>query len=100
MEKKKRHYSLDLIKKMVVRGDWRMTSMSVSHAWKDFGIIQKGVQKVILELEMRDFYKSMTSYHQSTYWQDVYRPMVGSTMAYIKLSIVDNETVVVQFKRK
>jgi motility quorum-sensing regulator/GCU-specific mRNA interferase toxin len=55
---------------------------------------------VVLGLTAGDFYKSMTTYHDHTFWQDVYhaRTPVGKT-AYIKATLQAG-AVVIQFKEK
>lgn len=52
-------------------------------------------------LNPSDFYKSMTTYHDHTLWQDVYltRTPTGQ-MAYIKLATVKSGRPVIQFKEK
>lgn len=100
MEKKKRHYPLDRIKQLVNEGSWTITSTALKNAWQDFGWLKKDIQETLMGLENDVFYKSMTSYQDSAYWQDVYRRMCGKVVAYIKISIVDDQTVVIQFKRK
>lgn len=100
MEKKKRHYPLERIKKLVFEGNWRATAMALANAWTDFGFLQSDIRDVLLRLGPRDFYKSMTSHADAAYWQDVYRPVLNGIMGYLKISIVDDQIVVIQFKRK
>ena len=52
----------------------------------------------MLGLEVKDFYKSMTTLHDSTLWQDVYHPNIEGTRAYVKVQIADDTTVVISFK--
>ena len=52
----------------------------------------------VLTLGAGDFYKSMTTHHDRTLWQDVYRPLVEDERAYVKVQIVDDTTVVISFK--
>ena len=100
MEKRKRHYSLDILRELINKGDWKITRTATLNAWLDFKLLQADIRDVVLNLGTQDFYKSMTSYDAPFVWQDVYRPMVKGIMAYIKLSIMDDQTVVIQFKRK
>lgn len=100
MEKRKRHYSLELVKKLVSDGDWRPTKTAVTNAWHDFECKPSDIRDTVLKLGARDFYKSMTAYDDHTLWQDVYRPIVRGILAYVKISIIDDQTVVIQFKRK
>ena len=47
------------------------------------------------------FYKSMTTYTDQHVWQDVYHaPTLIGKVAYIKITLRSNGTVVVQFKEK
>jgi motility quorum-sensing regulator/GCU-specific mRNA interferase toxin len=100
MEKKIRHYALEKIKDLVLGDAWRVTDAALEHAWEDFEFERLDIRNCILGLESMDFYKSMTSYIDNTVWQDVYRPKVKEITAYIKISIIDDNTIVVQFKRK
>lgn len=54
----------------------------------------------VLNIENSYFYKSMTSEHDNKLWQDVYHVPIGKEIAYVKLQIVSDESVVIQFKRK
>jgi len=51
-----------------------------------------------MALDAVDFYKSMTTLHDSTRWQDVYRPVLNGVEAYVKVQILDDNTVVISFK--
>ena len=44
----------------------------------------------VLKLELKDFYKSMTTLYDSKIWQDVYRPNIKAAAAYVKVQIVDD----------
>ncbi|MDO8519258.1 MAG: type II toxin-antitoxin system MqsR family toxin [Deltaproteobacteria bacterium] len=100
MEKKKRHYPLERVKQLIMEGKWRLTETALDNALADFLFLRGHVYKVILNLETHDFYKSMTDYNNYTSWQDVYRPVLNGVLAFIKVSIIGEETVVIQFKRK
>lgn len=100
MEKRKRHYSLDLVKKLVIEGNWEATSTALLNARQEFDFVKADLQRIVLGLQVQDFYKSMTCYHDSRVWQDVYQPAVNGIVAYIKISILNQKTLVVQFKRK
>ncbi len=100
MEKKKPHYSLDLIKELISQDQWRITRQAYITAYKDFEFVDEDILKVILGLAPKDFYKSMTSYDNFKLWQDVYRPKIQSTGAYIKLNILDENTVIISFKKR
>jgi len=54
---------------------------------------------VVLSLSGSCFYKSMTSYHDATLWQDVYHAATpGGRMAYIKITDPGTGHPVIQFK--
>ncbi len=42
----------------------------------------------------------MTSERDNRIWQDVYHVPINKDTAYVKLQIVSDESVVIQFKRK
>jgi len=52
----------------------------------------------VLKPESADFYKSMTTLHDSALWQDVYHPGIGGMPAHVKPQIVDDTMVVISFK--
>lgn len=54
----------------------------------------------VLNIENSYFYKSMTFEYDNKLWQDVYHVPIGKEIAYVKLQIVLDESVVIQFKRK
>lgn len=100
MEKRRAHFSLARIKALIEAGSWRATQTSLRSATNHFGLVESAqLAVVVLGLESRDFYKSMTTIHDSKVWQDVYKPAVNGVSAYIKLQIVDEMSVVISFKR-
>ena len=58
------------------------------------------IANVMLSLGNTDFYKSMTTYHDNKLWQDVYRPTINDAKGYVKIQIVDDNTVIISFKRQ
>ena len=99
MEKRKPHYPLGRIKRLIQQGDYRVTRTALQCGIRDFGFVETPrVAESILTMEPKDFYKSMTAIHDSRLWQDVYRPTVAGTRAYVKVQIVDETTVVISFK--
>ena len=66
---------------------------------RDFGYVEASqLAACVLTLYSKDFYKSMTTLHDSTLWQDVYHPSINKTPAYVKVQIADDTTVVISFK--
>ncbi len=66
----------------------------------DFGLTQEELLFCILDIENSYFYKSMTSEHDNKIWQDVYHIPIDNDFAYVKLQIISDKSVVIQFKRK
>lgn len=54
--------------------------------------------QAILELEQKDFHKSMTEYFNDHVWQDVYKKRFKRMSMYIKFKIVDGEFFLLSFK--
>lgn len=101
MDKRKPHYVLERIKALIRQGSYRVTSGALSCAMRDFGLSEASeLAHCILHLVPGQFYKSMTTYHDSTLWQDVYHGEVDHVSAYIKVQIVDDLTVVISFKQR
>ncbi len=101
MEKRKPHYSLGEIQRMVaVRRASAFTATALMGA-AELGLSPDEAVSVVLALRQADFYKSMTTYADHQVWQDVYHARLKSRpMAYIKVTLRENGTVVIQFKEK
>jgi hypothetical protein len=101
MEKKKAHYNLTLIKELIKSDDYKITRLAEDNAALDFGYTEKQIIKIIEQLKPIDLYKSMTMQFDSTKWQDVYNKRINTHQtAYIKLQIIKNKTIIIQFKQK
>ena len=100
MEKKKAHHDLGSLQRFMKADQWMITVTAERNAWEDFEIDRNGIKSVILHLDKRDFYKSMTTLNDHTRWQDVYTPSLQGISAYIKLQEENSKTVIIQFKRK
>jgi motility quorum-sensing regulator/GCU-specific mRNA interferase toxin len=99
MEKRKAHYPLATIKALVEQGAYRVTTTALRCAAHDFGLVDVAqVADCVIGLSGQEFYKSMTTIHDSSLWQDVYRPRIGGVAAYVKVQIVSETTVVISFK--
>ena len=46
------------------------------------------------------FYKSMTTHASCKVWQDVYHPITIKGVAYVNVTLRDDDAVVIQFKEK
>ena len=100
MEKKKPHYDLALIKSLIESKQFKITAIARNNALESFGFFPGMVIKEILSLEGTDFYKSMTTNNDNKIWQDVYHKPIDFKIAYIKIQIVCEKTVIIQFKEK
>ena len=99
MEKRRPHYTLSRVKTLIQQSAYRVTRTALLCAVRDFGYIEASqLAECVLRLTAKDFYKSMTTLHDPTLWQDVYHPTVEETLAYVKIQIVDDTTVVISFK--
>lgn len=64
------------------------------------GLTLSDMMTVIADLKRNDPYKSMTTFHDHTVWQDVYHAETPVTkIPYIKLTMRDGAPVI-QFKEK
>ncbi len=99
MEKKRPHYPLAQVKEHIKEkgiGAFTLTALRNGFA---MGLTQAEMIEVILTLSGGRFYKSMTSYHDTALWQDVYHaPTPGGRMAYIKITDPGTGHPVIQFK--
>lgn len=100
MEKRKRHYDLSMVHSLIESEKWEITFSARQNARNDFLIDKEEIKRVLLGMTHDNFYRSMTSYHNAAIWQDVYCPWVNNMQAYVKLQIVKNNTVIIQFKKK
>ena len=99
-EKRIPHYKLDLIKKLIQQRKYQISKTAIENALCDFGFTYKDLITQVLRIESSYFYKSMTTEHDNKLWQDVYHVPINKSYAYVKLQIVSDESVVIQFKRK
>jgi motility quorum-sensing regulator/GCU-specific mRNA interferase toxin len=96
MEKSTPHNRLGEIKQLVSEGRVRHTKVAALGA-NALGFRTEDIARVVLSLERKDFYKSMTCYGDHTVWQDVYHAGTLRGPVYLKLSVVD-DVLVVSFK--
>ncbi len=64
------------------------------------GLFGSDLIEVVLGVERCMFYKSMTTYQDHTVWQDVYHVPTPSGEAYVKFTLREEGSIVIQFKRK
>ena len=100
-EKRKPHYSLSRLQALVRNPITREITASSRVGAAKFGWSEEEIVLCVLELALRDFYKSMTSYYDSKIWQDVYRPTFRGVELYVKLQVSPEERgVVISFKER
>ena len=99
-EKRVPHYDLNLIKELIKQKKYDITKIAQDNARLDFDLSIKQVVQYVLSLNNACFYKSMTSIYDHTIWQDVYHLSIDKDIAYIKLQVVSEKSVIIQFKRK
>ncbi|MBI2435408.1 MAG: type II toxin-antitoxin system MqsR family toxin [Candidatus Hydrogenedentes bacterium] len=100
VEKKKPHYPLQRVKELIREGSYRVTRTAIRTAARDFRLFKSPqLAGSVLGLTAHDFYKSMTSYDNAKIWQDVYRQEIRGKLAYVKMQIVDETTVIISFKQ-
>lgn len=102
MEKPKPHYDLKKLKKFFSSEATRVITATAQKGAAALGYMDEdNIAEVINRLCAQHFYKSMTSYHNSQMWQDVYKFKDEEKNLYIKLqlSVDKTQTVLIQMKR-
>ena len=101
MEKKRPHYPLsDAQRAVEERGVSAFTATALSGA-AALGLSGEQAVIVVLGLKQKNFYKSMTTNADHKIWQDVYHASLKTGLvAYIKVTLRENGSVVIQFKEK
>ncbi len=98
MEKRTPHCKLTAVKALVEANKVRATASAFAGA-RSLGIDDlDGICAVLLALEPRHFYKSMTTHADHRIWQDVYHASTRAGDAvYIKLTVIE-DVLIVSFK--
>lgn len=96
MEKRKPHHKLEKIKGLVKEGQVSITRAAMLGA-DSLDLNKAAMLDVILNLQTKDFYKSMTSYCDHTQWQDVYRPSIEQGNVYLKFTVIE-DVLILSFK--
>jgi len=99
MEKYTPHTRLHVVKNMIVEQGKVEITWSATQTANKLGFTSEDIKNTILALTPKDFYKSMTTYNDTTIWQDVYQPLLPGGQVYLKLT-VSNNVLVVSFKDK
>jgi motility quorum-sensing regulator/GCU-specific mRNA interferase toxin len=101
MEKKKPHYPLSEVQRVVEDRDVNAFTATALVGVAALSISSEQAVVVVLGLKQKNFYKSMTTNADHKIWQDVYHATLRSGLvAYIKVTFRENGTVVIQFKEK
>lgn len=96
MEKFNPTYSLEEFK----HSDFEITTTARKTA-SELGFDKIGIRDVVSTMELRHFYKSMTSYADHKVWQDVYHVPCGNLILYVKFTQnVISEFTLLSFKEK
>jgi motility quorum-sensing regulator/GCU-specific mRNA interferase toxin len=101
VEKRRPHFSLDSFK--AVCGDPLRLEMTRSAAESSAaaGFEYIDVAAVVRSMELRQFFKSMTSYVDHRRWQDVYHVPWGNMVLYVKFTDdVLTDFIVLSFKER
>lgn len=98
MEKRKAHYPLGTVKRLVAerRVSFTMTALGGGAA---MGFAAEEMLSVVSSLTSRSLYKSMTSHADHKVWHDVDHADTARGLVYLKLTVVE-ELLIVSFKEK
>jgi len=96
MEKFNPSYNLSEFK----QSDFRITRTAQKSA-EDLGFELENIREVVSTMELKHFYKSMTSYANHKIWQDVYHVPYENMILYVKFTQnVISEFTLLSFKEK
>ncbi len=98
MEKRKAHYALATVKRLIAEGRVRFTMTSVSGA-AAMGFGAEDVLDVVSNLASMNLYKSMTSHADHKVWHDVYHVDTNRGVVYLKLTVAE-DLLIISFKEK
>ena len=101
MEKRKPHYDLAAVKIAVQqRGADAFTATALVGA-QLMGLDLAQAISLVCAMTRAYFYKSMTTHAASQVWQDVYhRVAPNGKVAYVKVTLRTDGSIVIQFKEK
>jgi motility quorum-sensing regulator / GCU-specific mRNA interferase toxin len=100
MEKRKPHYDLSTVQSAIrLRGADAFTATALIGA-QAMGLEVTQAIEAVCCMRRSDFYKSMTTYAASQVWQDVYCPETPAGIAYVKVTLRQDGSIVIQFKEK
>lgn len=101
MEKRKPHYNLAAVKTVVQQRGADAFTATVLVGAQAMGLDSAQAISVVCAMTRVDFYKSMTTHAASQVWQDVYHPVTpNGKVAYVKVTLRVDGSIVIQFKEK
>ncbi|MFC1612078.1 type II toxin-antitoxin system MqsR family toxin [Myxococcota bacterium] len=103
MEKKRPTYDLASFKAAFSPGkaNQALVTLSALQGARQLGFGFEKMLVALQALERRHFFKSMTSYHDHTVWQDVYHLPYGGLLIYVKfVADLVTEFRLLSFKEK
>ena len=98
MQKRKAHYPLATVKRLIAEGRVSFTISAVAGGTA-MGFAADEMLDVVSSLMSRNLYKSMTSRANYKVWHDVYHIDTRRGVVYLKLTIVD-DLLIISFKEK
>lgn len=98
MEKRTPHYDLKAVIVIVRERRAAAFTKTALDGGRRMGLTLSEMIDVVCQLTPRCLYKSMTTYSDSTLWQDVYHADTPAGKAYVKLTLRADGAPVIQFK--
>ena len=98
MEKRKAHYPLAAVKRLIAEGRVAFTKTAVAGGVA-MGFAADEMLDVVSGLMSRNLYKSMSSHTDHTVWHDVYHADTRRGVVYLKLTIIE-DLLIISFKEK
>lgn len=98
MEKRTAHYDLSAVVVLVRQRRAAAFTKTALDGGRRMGLTLSEMIEVVCRLTPGCLYKSMTTYADSTIWQDVYHADTPAGKAYIKLTLRTDGAPVIQFK--
>ncbi len=101
MEKRRPHYDLDRIKSVFATAGSLKATSSATRGALALGMDRDAIVATIQTTKRAHFRKSMTSYGNSTVWQDVYSVPSASGVLYVKFTVgADGKFLLLSFKEE
>ena len=98
MEKRKAHYPLADVKRLIEERKVCFTKTALEGGTA-MGFDAEAMLEVVAALKAKDLHKSMTTHRDHKVWQDVYHAETDRGVVYIKLTVAE-DLLIVSFKEK